>query len=187
MIKAEKTQEEIEDDNKREEQHKKWMAQIELDRINAVSLSIKKLRKDAENKANKANKLEKILNKFPDLLIHTNRWKRERYYSKSVNSIVDQYDIGHNCGCCGDSPVEVCPYIKVEGENIYSDPAMFIIGEADPWNGGDKSYDGWKSELRSANIPEKMIEQISIRFVKNEEDIEEYCEEKNEESEILDL
>jgi hypothetical protein len=126
-------------------------------------LKIEALRREADKNIKEADKLEGLLKKFPDLLLHTNRWNKVRYYSKSANSIADKYDIGYNCGCCNDSPLELSPYIETEYGRVYSDPPVFTIGDKNIYR-SDKPYDGWDKKLREANVKEEIIEKVSHRF-----------------------
>ena len=69
----------------------------------------------------------------------------------------------HNCGCCSDSPLGVWPYIETESGKVYSDPAVFMIGEMH-WISGDKPYKGWEEQMRKYGISEVVIGKISEYF-----------------------
>ena len=85
------------------------------------------LDKEIQELENKTNKLKALKARYPDLQQDVDRWKKVRYTSKSVNFVVDKVEIRHGCGCCNDSPVLVCPYLEIEGNRIYSEPARFYI------------------------------------------------------------
>lgn len=151
-----------------ERRHKEYAEKQEYERIHAVEIEIKCLRKTAAENLSKADKLEKLLEQFPDLLKHTNRWNTVRYYSKSVNHQVTNYDLIHNCGCCSDSPLELWPYVETENGRIYSDPPYFIIGERNyDTDLGDTLNADWCDQLRKASISETLIDKLSKNFSEN--------------------
>lgn len=121
-----------------------------------------KLRQDAKAVLVNADWLRDHAESFPDLYQHTNRWNKERWVSKEANAKVTHCDIGHNCGCCYDSPVEVWPYCEVDGKRIYSDPPKFTVGEKS--SSGDRAFAGWARLLRTAGISETVIGQVKIHF-----------------------
>lgn len=108
----------------------------------------------------KRTTIETLLKEFPDLKIKTDRWRNQRYSSKSINAIADQVDFRHNCGCCNDSPLEARPFIETMGVRIFADPDCYQVGERD-WRGGDSAYPGWKDGLTKNGISEKAIEHIA--------------------------
>ena len=115
-----------------------------------------------------AKDIERLVEVFPDLEISTNRWKTERYTSVSVNDRATDVIIGYNCGCCEDKPVEVWPYLVHAGQQIYSRPPSFMVGERNPYSGRDKSYPDWQTDLRKANISESVIKIVEEYFVREE-------------------
>jgi hypothetical protein len=121
----------------------------------------------------RVTKLEMLQKEVPDLEINTNRWRTERYSSQSVNSIVDNVEIGYNCGCCSDSPVEAWPFVDRAGERIFSKPASFQVGEKG-YDYVDRPHDGWRKQLTAAGIADVVIEKIATYFrVQREERIAE--------------
>jgi hypothetical protein len=152
---------------KRKKEQEEWREKQAYQRLHAVELSIAELRKEAAEKTVEAAKLEGLFKDFPDLLKHVNRWQRVRYYSKSVNPRVTDYDCSHNCGCCSDSPLEVWPYLETENGKVYSDPVCFTVGEKAHM--GDRPYAGWKEKMREAHTPESIIERIQQHFKDEEE------------------
>lgn len=130
----------------------------------SVEDTIVKKKKEAEEKLREAEALEARLKAFPDLQRHVNRWNRERFYAKSVNSRVNAYELGHNCGCCSDSTLELWPYLETEHGRIYSDPPKFTIGEKD-YRYGDMEYTGWESQLEAAGIPLSLIAPVQASFI----------------------
>lgn len=80
---------------------------------------IKNLIKQQEEVKSKLQTISYLGQQFPDLEVHTNRWKRERFMSKLVNNIANDYEIDHGCGCCPDSPLQLSPYIELNGHRIF--------------------------------------------------------------------
>jgi hypothetical protein len=60
--------------------------------------------------------------------------------------------------------LEVWPYLETPNGNVYSDPTMFWVGEADPMFGGDIPSAGWEEQMRSAGIPEAIIGAVQMHF-----------------------
>ena len=106
-----------------------------------------------------------LVKAHPDMWLHTNRWKKKRFVSESINSKVTNLDICHNCGCCSDSPLEVWPYYEYEGVKVYSEPPVFTVGEK--CGHGDRPYEDWESALKRANIPDIFIAKIQSYFDEN--------------------
>lgn len=124
---------------------------------------IETLEEELSEKQKELESLKARYAKYPDLKRHVNRWKTVRYCSASVNDKVTECDIAHNCGCCGDSPLEVWPYLETELGKLYSDPPRFTVGEKH-WIAGDAPYAGWKEDFRKAGISEIIISQVSNHF-----------------------
>ena len=123
-----------------------------------IQQHIRKL-KDA---GKKATILESLLAKFPDLSIHTNRWDKQRYSSALANDKVTDVDISHNCGCCSDSPLEVWPFLEIDGVRVYSSPIPFYVGERDGI--GERPNIGWENELKEASIADIVIQKVAKYF-----------------------
>lgn len=134
--------------------------------MSSTQENINELQKEIENKQVELDNLKKLLELYPNLKKHINRWGYVKYYSKNVNSICDNYDLGHNCGCCEDSPLELWLYKETEYGKVYSDPIGIMIGEKDPYYRCDKPYEGWEKELRGYNITESIINKVSKTFEK---------------------
>lgn len=113
--------------------------------------------------------LLKLLEKFPDLKKRSSRWGKIRYSTKAVNAIVTDCDISHNCGCCPDSPIEVWPYVIIEGVKIYSAPERFMPGEGNAWGYGERSYDNWQEGFKKEGIAEVVTEKVQQFFDENPE------------------
>lgn len=127
---------------------------------------IEKLEEEANKKLQEAERLRNLLELFPDLERRVGRWDWVAYGSPSVNSKVTDYDWRYNCGCCSDSPLEVWPYLETEYGKVHSIPAYFMIGaKGDEWGNYKRmAYSGWQDSLRKYNIPEELIEKISLLF-----------------------
>ena len=110
--------------------------------------------------------LHNLKDKFPDIKINVDRWKNQRKFTEKVNSIVDQVEITHNCGCCSDSPLEAYPYVVIDDSKVYSNPPCFTIGEKG-WAGGDIPNSGWEKKLQKENIPDGVLRQIQQYFMDN--------------------
>lgn len=118
-----------------------------------------KLKKLME-KEKEAQKLRLLMEKFPDLEVKIDRWKTERYSSKSVNPIATDVDYKYNCGCCHDSPLEARPYVMYDDVKIYSDPDCFWV--ADKSYNGPQPYPNWSADLEKAGISKEAIQKIRI-------------------------
>lgn len=133
-------------------------------------VTAKKKAEDLNAQANllkdEAQTLEHLVDVFPDLEVHTNRWKTERYTSVTVNGTATNVDIGYNCGCCEDKPVEVWPYIIHADKKIYSNPPSFMVGERNPYTHRDDSYEDWQLSLRRVGISEAVIKIVEEYFEK---------------------
>lgn len=105
----------------------------------------------------------KVIEIYPDIEEHIDRWNKSYLISKSVNNLVDNVYLKHNCGCCHDSPLEAWTYTTINGVNIYSNPPYFTIGEKYDYC-EDKPYPNWESKLIENNIPKHIIEKIQQHF-----------------------
>ena len=150
-----------EEDRLRWEKHKR--DQEEAIRL-AVPRKIETLRKEAAEKVAEASKLEALLKEFPDLRMHTDRWRNNRFYSKTVNTRLDRFEIKHSCGCCNDSSLLIYPYLDTPHGRVYSDPTDFRVGHKEPLYGGDVPTKGWDTEMRNAGIPEPIIGAVKMHF-----------------------
>lgn len=128
--------------------------------MTSAAESAEALRKEAERAMAEADRLTRLQAEFPDLRRHEGRWKKVVYCSKSVNQSVDDFESRHNCGCCNDSPLEVWPYKSTPEGRVYTDPPCFFVGERDVWGYGDRAHPDWGKGLRTAGIPEPLIERI---------------------------
>jgi hypothetical protein len=112
-------------------------------------------------------KILSLSERFPDLELHTGRWNRERLVSKEVNSIAEDCDIGHSCGCCSDAVVLVFPYVTYQGYKIYSNPASIGVGEEYSIGTGQLPWDNWEQSLKNHNVSDKVIEVVRLYFENN--------------------
>lgn len=125
------------------------------------------LKQEASEKLQFAEKLEKLLTLYPDLSIDKDRWNNIIYCAKSANDKVIDYELKHGCGCCPDATAIVYPYIDTEHGRVYSNP-HFYVGSKDECSDGYKENNGWKEKLRTANIPEEIIQKVSLLFGKKD-------------------
>jgi len=109
------------------------------------------------------NRIENLASIYPDLGRYEGRWKRVVYRSALVNAEVTDVFFRYNCGCCGDSPLEVWPFLKTEHGEVYSTPACFSVGEKH-WISGARPNAKWETELRAAGLPDVVIERVRARF-----------------------
>lgn len=105
-----------------------------------------------------------LVDRFPDLHEHRNRWNTIRLCSPSANALCTDAEIRHNCGCCDDSPLEIWPYLEANGSRIYADPIPFTVGEKGGYRGGEVPYDGWQKKMQDAHIPQAIIDKVQAYF-----------------------
>ncbi len=141
-----------------------------------IAEDIAKAEKEAAAQSSEADRLKNLAKAYPDLKKYVGRWNKVAYYSKTVNTKVDRFDMRHNCGCCSDSPLEVWPYLETPDGNIYSDPPSFCVGERDPAMCGDRPNPGWKTTLQNAGIPEDIIGAVSMHFKRCRDEAIAYAE-----------
>ena len=118
----------------------------------------------AEEERNR--KLQKLAERFPDLHEHRDRWGTIRHSTKAVNGLVDNCIIKHNCGCCPDSPLEIWPYIEIDGWRIFADPIPYTVGEK-AYGYGETEWFGWEEKLRKEGIHEKVVRIVQGFFLDN--------------------
>lgn len=136
--------------------------------MSSIQSELDKLNKEAAEKAAEVERLARLSAVFPDLQKHVGRWDKVAYYSASVNSKVERFDLRYNCGCCSDSPLEVWPYLETPDGKVYSDPPCFQVGEKH-YLGGDRPYPKWREKLEAAGIPEAVTGAISVHFREDKE------------------
>lgn len=133
------------------------------DYINKLELEISKLIQKKQN-------IEKILEIYPDLETRLDRWNKEYFVSKMATPQMTECHIHHNCGCCSDSPVEVKPYIMVDGFKINANPLSVFVGEKDPYKYRDIRYPDWKERLEEAGYSQSIIDRANSYFPKDEDE-----------------
>lgn len=101
---------------------------------------------------------------YPDIQRHVGRWNKIGYCSASVNAQCTKYETRYNCGCCGDSPLELWPYIETPHGRVYSYPTAIFIGEKDWFAGGTVSRAGWRERLKGYGLSDALIEDVSCMF-----------------------
>lgn len=121
---------------------------------------IEKLRKEAD-------KLQALKNMFPDLSEERDRWGRVRLSAKSANGKTTDIHTHHTCGCCNDAPFIARPYLKFEGEDIYSSPPSVCIGEKSTSYYGEVWDENWRDKLRAIGIPEATIDKLQPAYEKD--------------------
>ncbi len=134
----------------------------------SVVEDIQKTAEEITAKVAEHNRLTQLAEVYPDLQRYEGRWKKVVYYSKTVNSTVERFDLRHNCGCCPDSPLEIWPYLETPHGKVYSDPPSFSVGERH-WMGGDTPYPGWEDKMKAAGIPEIIIGAVGVHFEQDRE------------------
>jgi len=110
---------------------------------------------------------KKLLEMFPDLSEHRDRWGRTRLMSSHINGVADEVFMNHNCGCCDDSPLQAWPYKTVNGIAVFSNPTCFCVGEKYAYGFGDRPFDDWEKDFREASISEVAIKKIQEYFDEN--------------------
>lgn len=130
---------------------------------NKINLQIEKLQKEV----NSLNKVKQLLNTYPDLTEHSDRWRNTYYSSTSVNKHVDQVDFKYACGCCSDAPLLAYFYKIEDGIKIYSNPYSICIGEQNASGFGAFENNNWKQTLRELNISSDMEIKVKEYFLAN--------------------
>lgn len=118
---------------------------------------LEKQKKEIENKLS-------LFERFPDLHEYRGRWNNY-LCSKKVNEIANEVEFRHSCGCCPDAVLYAMPYIKIEGNKIYSDPAQIGIGEKQHL--GEKAWHSWKDKIKEQGCSEEVIKKIEKMFEEN--------------------
>src|SRR3990172_4201725 len=128
-----------------------------------IAEDINNIISESEKLKQEAYRLQKLAETYPDIKKYVGRWNKIVYCNKTVNNKVNKFDRRYNCGCCGDSPLEIWPYIETEFGKVYSDPPEFRVG--------NKSYSidaeaspGWDGKMREAGISESVISQVQSYF-----------------------
>lgn len=116
------------------------------------------LDKEAAALAAEAARVTALTTLFPDLKIHTDRWKTQRYSSASVNGRVTDYEVRRTCGCCIDAPRVAWPYIETEHGRVYSDPPSFYLSRFDDIGNNEELASDFEAGARKAGLPAAMIE-----------------------------
>lgn len=126
------------------------------------------------------NFINSLRNEFPDLEMDKDRWGHIRYMARSANSRVTEVFFHRNCGCCSDSPIHARPYLKFNGEYIYSHPCNVMIGE--PYIDGDgfREYEGWDDLYIKADINPAVLEKIK-NYIKEKSNFHFYEEDEEDE------
>lgn len=131
---------------------------------------IEKLTKEVAERQKELSIVQKLLERFPDLTVETDRWHVVRFSAPSANSQVTLFETKHNCGCCADSPLEVWPYLLSDGVRVHSSPASITIGERKSYGFGDAPYPGWQGRLLKLGIPNELVERIEHVFPEESEE-----------------
>lgn len=121
------------------------------------------LRDEAAKLAKEAARIDALATAYPDLRKHTGRWKKVVYCSQSVNSMVNEMESRHNCGCCNDSPLEIWTFLETPNGRVYSDPPMFFVGNRE-YGHGDSPSPGWDRSMAEKGIPAALIDKVRPLF-----------------------
>ena len=100
-----------------------------------------------------------------DLTKSLDRINRLKNSHKRFNTLVEDCDIYHECGCCDKAKLYASPYVLVDNVKKYAYPEKFLIGERCGY--GDHEFTGWARKLRDEKIPEKIILIINKYFDDN--------------------
>jgi len=140
---------------------------------------LKKKKEELKNLEIEIQTIEHLKESFSDLEIRTSRRGVIMYCSKSVNSLVTEYELHYSCGCCNDAHVEIYPFLIINGVQLYSSPCYFVIGQRNSCYGYklcdcDEDDDcncpidedeiivdnNWDKRLKEANISEQVINEL---------------------------
>lgn len=120
--------------------------------------TIRKKFDELDAKKTEADLLKCLLREFPDLKISTDRWRRQRYTSRTVNNRATHVDFRHNCGCCPDSPLEARPYIETMGVQVFAQPDRYWVGER--YDCYEVEEPNWERTMRKQEISEVAIASV---------------------------
>ena len=109
---------------------------------------------------------------FNDGKISVDRWGNVKMSSPSINSIADDCDFGHSCGCCSGAALYVYVFKNINGFRIYSSPDHFCIGKGNEYGFGEIPNYNWERTLKDNNIPETIIKKVS-KFLEDNPEINE--------------
>jgi len=141
-----------------------------------ISKLIGRLEKEISDKSRELLLIRTQLVKYQDLGYEVDRWRNTRLSSSCVNSVADQVDICHSCGCCEDATLLVMPFVQEGEQKVYSKPVMFNVGEK-AYYGGDNPYPGWRTKLFEAGIQKVVVELVEKYFESNKP---QKCDEEDE-------
>lgn len=142
-----------------------------------IEQHIERLKKDETKAQGELGRIHRLRQTFPDLEADTDRWGRVRYMAKSANARVDHVMIHRNCGCCPDSPIHARPYLKFEGEEIYSNPCSAMVGRPSIWGYGFEEDPHWRKAYEDAGINPQILAEIQRYVDSRKEDDEDEDEE----------
>ena len=109
-------------------------------------------------------RLQATQSRYPDLRIHVDRWKHERYCAASVNTQVTDYEVHRTCGCCIDAPKIVWFYLQTEHGPIYSDPPQYYLAN---WKEDGEGYTligSFRETALKAGIPEHLVSKLARAY-----------------------
>lgn len=118
---------------------------------------LEQLDKEVADRQAEANRVRQLAEMFPDLETHTDRWKRQRYISKSVNGRVADYELRRTCGCCPDAPRVLWPYVETEFGRVYSNPPSFYLTHFGDFGFNEALDPQFEKSARDAGLPENLI------------------------------
>lgn len=130
---------------------------------------LKCLEDSISSKVKEIETIKGLLKVLPNFLVGEDRYITNKYYSGTVNGKVSLFEMQYSCTCCDDANIYIFPYIEVEGIKIYTDPTYFCIGQKNPkpslkFPKKHIMFDDWEQQMKNANIPEKIIEQVKTYF-----------------------
>lgn len=121
--------------------------------------------------------IQAILDNDGQMIEETHRWDKECFCSPRINPIANRWEVRKNCGCCADTIIEAFPYVEENGLKIYTQPSVFVIGQANYGNGIIPT-EKWEENMAKANISPAIIGDIRSYLEKHEpRDIEDEEEE----------
>lgn len=94
----------------------------------------------------------------PNLRAYVDHVGVTRLCSSDVNGVVDTIDITHRTEDTGS--LVIFPYIQAQGQRIYSDPPIHVIGYRNPDGFGEIPLPDWEEGLKQAGLGQDIVRKV---------------------------